>query len=78
MFQDLDAPFRAFAAELDEERADAVRASHGAIAAAVEARRRHEEESQEMAACREHGVAMLDEAIARLGERDVRGSTPLP
>ncbi len=78
MLQDLDAPFRAFAAELDEGMADAIRATHGAIAAAVEARRRHEEESLEMAACREQGVAMFDKAIARLKERDIRGSTPVP
>ena len=78
MVQDLDAAFRAFAAELDEGLADAVRATHGAIAAAVAARRRHEEESRDLAALRGQEVAALEEALARLGVRIDRGAVPLP
>ncbi len=78
MVQDLDAAIRTFAADLDGGLEDAVRATRGAIGAAVEARTRHEEAGRELAALREREIAALEEALARLGETDVRGSSPLP
>lgn len=77
MMQDLDAAFRAFGAELDEGLADAIRATHGAIAAAVAARRRHEEESRGLKEEREQEIAIFEKVVARLRERHDRGSTPL-
>ncbi len=66
MLQDLDAAFRTFAAELDEGLTEAIRATHGAIAAAVEARRQHEETCRDIAARREWEIAMVEEAVGRL------------
>lgn len=70
MVQDLDSAFRAFAAELDEGLADAVWATHGAIAAAVEARTRHEEQGRKLAAARERGIRAVEAVAERLtGDR---------
>lgn len=66
MVQDLDAAFRSFASELDEGLADAVRATHGAIGAAVEARRQHEEASRDLSARREQEIAQMDRALERV------------
>ncbi len=78
MMQDLDAAFRSFASELDEGLADAIRATHGAIGAAVAERRRHEEESSGLTAEREQEIAMLEAAVARIGKRNDRRTAPLP
>jgi len=66
MIQDLDAAFRAFATELDQGLSDAIQATHGAILAAVEARRRHEEAGRDLAAAREREIALVEEVLARV------------
>jgi hypothetical protein len=66
MVQDLDAAFRTFASELDEGLADAIRATHGAIGAAVTARREHEEASRAPTALREQEIARLERALERV------------
>ncbi len=66
MVQDLDAAFRTFTSELDEGLADAVRATQGAIEAAVAARNRHEAESRVLAARRTGEIAVLEAALVRL------------
>ena len=69
MIQDLDAAFRAFASELDGGLADAVLATHGAIAAAVAERGRHEEASRDLSVLREREIAGLERAIERMQGR---------
>lgn len=64
--QDLDAAIRRYGAELDGGLADAVAATRGAIAAAVEARERHDEGTGALAARREHEIAVLEQAAGRL------------
>lgn len=66
MVQDLDAAFRTFASELDEGLADAVRATHGAIGAAVAARRQHEEASRDLSALREQEIAGVEQGLERI------------
>lgn len=64
--QDLDGAFRRFAAELDEGLAEAIRATHGAIAAAVEERTRHEARSGGLAERRARDIEAIKAVVARL------------
>lgn len=64
--QDLDGAFRRFAAELDEGLAEAIRATHGAIAAAVEERTRHEARSGGLAERRSREIEAIKAVVARL------------
>ena len=71
--QNIDAAFRVFSRELDEDLAHTIEATHGAIAAAYSRRKEHEEETAGRIGCLQQASGRLQELIAGLS---VAASSP--